>query len=92
MLTSYENMEEQGVAGENIQSAMTKVENVLKTVADAFETQLDKLFAGEALDISTDIAVLEGVSDPGRSVRQPNQRPGGTPNESKILQTRSPRK
>ncbi len=61
MLTSYENMEEQGVSGENIQSAMTKIENVLKTVADAFEAQLDKLFAGEALDISTDITVLEGM-------------------------------
>lgn len=61
MLTSYENMEEQGVAGENIDRAMTRVETVLKGVADAFEAQLDKLFAGEALDISTDITVLEGM-------------------------------
>ena len=75
MLTSYENMEEQGVAGENIQSAMTKVENVLKTVADAFETQLDKLFAGEALDISTDITVLEGMlTQEGLSGSQINDR------------------
>ncbi len=61
MLTAYEQMEEQGIKGENIQSAMDRVESVLKTVADAFETQLDKLFAGQALDISTDITVLEGM-------------------------------
>lgn len=75
MLTSYENMEAQGVAGENIAGAMTKVENVLKTVADAFETQLDKLFAGEALDISTDITVLEGMlTQEGLSGSQINDR------------------
>lgn len=61
MLTSYEEMEEQGVKGENIENAMTRVESVLKNVADAFEKQLDKLFAGQTLDISTDITVLEGM-------------------------------
>ena len=61
MLTSYERMEEQGIAGENISDAMGRVEGALTQVADAFEKQLDKLFAGESLDISTDITVLEGM-------------------------------
>lgn len=75
MLTSYENMEAQGVAGENITDAMTRIESVLKTVADAFEAQLDKLFAGEALDISTDITVLEGMlTQEGLSGSQINDR------------------
>ena len=39
---------------ENIDSAMT-------TIVEAFERQLDSLFADEALDISTDISVLEGM-------------------------------
>lgn len=61
MLTSYEHMEEQGISGENIAGAMSRVEGALTQVANAFEKQLDKLFAGESLDISTDITVLEGM-------------------------------
>ncbi len=61
LLTSYERMEDQGIAGENISDAMGRVEGALTQVADAFEKQLDKLFAGESLDISTDITVLEGM-------------------------------
>ena len=31
------------------------------TIAQAFENQLDALYSAEALDISTDIEVLEGI-------------------------------
>ena len=37
------------------------IENNSETIAKAFETSLDSLYAGEALDISSDIDVLNGM-------------------------------
>ena len=48
-----------GVSGENIDSTLAKVEGMMRTVVAAFEKQLDSLYGSEALDISTDITVLE---------------------------------
>ena len=45
--------------GENITETMRKIREVLATIEEAFEKQLDSLFSDEALDISTDISVLE---------------------------------
>ncbi|MCL2165796.1 MAG: 5-bromo-4-chloroindolyl phosphate hydrolysis family protein [Clostridiales bacterium] len=61
LLQSYFNMEEQKIQGENIQAAMAKIENIMDTVLKAFSTQLDGLYKDEALDISTDITVLQGM-------------------------------
>ena len=54
-------MEEQGIKGDNITSTMVEIERITHTIALAFEKQLDALFQDEALDISTDITVLEGM-------------------------------
>ena len=48
-----------GVSGENIGATMSKVEAMMRTIVAAFEKQLDALYGAEALDISTDITVLE---------------------------------
>lgn len=61
LLGSYETMSAQGVAGENISSTMTKVEQMMGTIVLAYEKQLDSLFGSEALDISTDITVLDNM-------------------------------
>ncbi len=61
ILNSYDRLGSQGVEGENISGTMHKVEDVLDTVTTAFHKQLDNLFAGEALDVSTDITVLENL-------------------------------
>lgn len=61
LLNAYDRMGAQGVAGENISSTMTKVEQMMGTIVIAFEKQLDSLFGSEALDISTDITVLENM-------------------------------
>ena len=42
-------------------SLMSDVEKNAGTIAAAFEAQLDALFAGEVLDVSSDIAVLDGM-------------------------------
>ncbi|MEG1782955.1 MAG: 5-bromo-4-chloroindolyl phosphate hydrolysis family protein [Oscillospiraceae bacterium] len=61
LLNTYDRMGSQGVRGENIASTMTKVENTLDMIVQAFHKQLDTLFAGEALDVSTDITVMENL-------------------------------
>ena len=60
-LNSYANMEAEGVAGQNISGTMTRIENILDTTVSAFQKQLDSLYANQALDIETDITVLEGM-------------------------------
>ena len=59
LLNSYDRMSAAGVSGENIDSTLAKVEGMMRTVVAAFDKQLDSLYGSEALDISTDITVLE---------------------------------
>ena len=61
LLNAYDRMSAQGVAGENISGTISKVEQMMGTIVIAFEKQLDSLFGSEALDISTDITVLENM-------------------------------
>ena len=61
LLTAYDQMSRQGVSGENITGTMKKVEGMMSTIVRAFEKQLDSLFGDEAMDISTDITVLENM-------------------------------
>ena len=59
LLKSYSLMEKQSYQGENIQQSRKKIEDVLYTLVHAFEQQQDKLFQSDALDVETDISVLE---------------------------------
>ena len=59
LLNSYDRMSGAGVSGENIDTTLAKVEGMMRTIVAAFEKQLDSLYGAEALDISTDITVLE---------------------------------
>ena len=60
-LLTADDMSHQGVQGENITGTMEKVEGMMSTIVLAFEKQLDSLFGDEAMDISTDITVLENM-------------------------------
>ena len=59
LLNAYDRMDQAGVEGANIDGTMGKIEAMLDQICTAFDKQLDALFANEALDISTDITVLE---------------------------------
>ena len=59
LLNAYDRMDSTGVSGTNIDGTKGKIEDILETVCAAFEKQLDALYGAEALDISTDITVLE---------------------------------
>lgn len=61
ILTLYAELEEKGVQGENAAGVRTEVAQNAQTIATAFEHQLDSLFARDALDISTDLEVLNGM-------------------------------
>ena len=61
LLNAYDRMSGQGVSGENIGGTMKRVEDMMDTIVQAFEKQLDSLFGAEALDISTDITVLDNM-------------------------------
>jgi hypothetical protein len=61
MLNTYDNMESQTVQGGTVLTAMGKIEGIMDTVLEAFRNQLDGLYKDEALDISTDITVLQGM-------------------------------
>ena len=50
-----------GISGSNIDSTKKKVETMLDTLCTAFNKQLDALFSDEALDVSTDITVMENL-------------------------------
>ena len=59
LLNAYDRMSATGISGENIDTTKAKVENMMTTIVSAFEKQYDALFGADALDISTDITVLE---------------------------------
>ena len=59
LLNAYDRMDQAGVEGANIDGTMGRIEAMLDQICTAFDKQLDALFANEALDISTDITVLE---------------------------------
>ena len=59
LLNAYDRMGSAGVEGANIDGTMGRIDAMMDKVVQAFDKQLDALFADEALDISTDITVLE---------------------------------
>ncbi len=61
LLNAYDRMDAQGVEGENISSTKKGVEGIMDKIVTAFDKQLDSLFGEQALDISTDITVLENM-------------------------------
>ena len=61
ILNAYDRMDAAGISGANIDGTMGKIETMMDTVATAFDRQLDALFGDEALDISTDITVMENM-------------------------------
>ena len=59
ILGSYAQMEAQGIEGENISAAKERIEGMMDKVVEGFEQQLDRLFQDDAMDITSDVAVLE---------------------------------
>lgn len=69
LLNAYAEMDRQPVQGQNILSSKLEIENTLDTLNTAFERLLDDLFRHTAMDVASDISVLntllaqEGLAD-----------------------------
>jgi len=61
LLHNYAELEDQWAGGENIKTAKKDIERIMDTLVECYKMQLDKLFANEKLDISSDIKVLENM-------------------------------
>ena len=61
LLHSYDRFGSSGVHGENITSTMERIDSVLDTILDSYKRFFDSLFENQALDIETDIRVLENM-------------------------------
>lgn len=58
LLNAYADMDAQPIQGENIRSSKQEIEATLDTLNLAFEKLLDSVFADTAMDVSSDISVL----------------------------------
>ena len=63
LLNAYDRMDSQGIEGENIDKTMKNINEMLDAAIVAYKKQLDSLFANQALDIETDIAVMNAMLD-----------------------------
>ena len=59
LLDSYAQFEQAGVEGENLRQAKQRIEATMDTIVKGFEHQLDELYKSDALDVDSDIRVLE---------------------------------
>ena len=69
LLNAYDRMSSQGIEGENIDKSISNINEMLDVAITAYKKRLDSLFENQALDIETDIDVMnqmlerEGLSD-----------------------------
>lgn len=61
LLNTYDRMGATGVSGENIDGTMEKITDMMSTIVISFQRQLDALFRDEALDVASDITVMENL-------------------------------
>lgn len=61
LLNAYADMDAQPVQGQTIQASKREIEQTLDTLNLAFEKLLDELFQDVALDVSSDISVLNTI-------------------------------
>ena len=61
LVNTYEEFDAQPVQGENIVGIKQEIEETLDTINEAFARLFDNLYADTAMDISTDIDVLEAM-------------------------------
>ena len=59
LLHAYDRFGQSGVTGENITSTLERIDTALDMTLDSYKKFFDSLFENQALDIETDISVLE---------------------------------
>lgn len=59
LLDSYADFEESGVSGENVSQAKQRIASTMDDIVAGFERQLDQLYQSDAMDVDSDIRVME---------------------------------
>lgn len=59
LLDSYADFEESGVSGENVSQAKQRIADTMDKIVAGFEHQLDQLYQSDAMDVDSDIRVME---------------------------------
>jgi len=59
LLHTYDRFGQSGALGENVSGTMERIDTALDTILDSYKKFFDSLFENQALDIETDILVLE---------------------------------
>lgn len=61
LVETYQMLDSQSIAGQNIETSKREIERTLDTINLAFENLFDSLFAHTAVDITSDITVLKNL-------------------------------
>jgi len=61
LLDSYAEFEAAGVEGANVRQAKQRIELTMDKIIEGFEHQLDELYRAEAMDVDSDIRVMESM-------------------------------
>lgn len=61
LLDTYADFEETGVEGENLRQAKERIEQTMDMIVEGFEHQLDQLYSSDAMDVVSDIKVMEAM-------------------------------
>lgn len=61
LLDSYAEFEAAGVEGENLRQAKNRIASTMDSIVAGFEHQLDELYKADALDVDSDIRVMETI-------------------------------
>ena len=59
LLEAYAEFEETGVEGEHLGQAKDRIEETMDAIVEGFEHQLDQLYSADAMDVFSDIKVME---------------------------------
>lgn len=61
LLNAYDRMSAQGIEGDNLDKSMKNINEMLDAAIEAYKKRLDSLFENQALDIETDIKVMNAM-------------------------------
>ena len=61
LLDAYAEFEETGVEGEHLSEAKARIEQTMDAIVEGFEHQLDQLYSSDAMDVVSDIKVMEAM-------------------------------
>lgn len=63
LLKNYDELSRERVKGDNIKKTMTRIEDTMFTIVEAFRKELDDLYQDRAIDISVDIEVMQKMME-----------------------------